>query len=300
MGDAVGSKPKAFSRRKKTALAVLLACLLVGGIWYCATDHPRADLTLDLGNGVTMKLVLIPAGTFTMGSPATEPDRSPDEGPQHEVTISKPFYMGIYSVTQEQYEQVMSSNPSHHKGANDPVGTVSWDDATEFCKKLSQKTGKKVRLPTEAQWEYACRAGTNTAYNTGAKLSPGQADCNFSASSATRGTWEKLTGWVRSFFPAPKQTQDGPRPVGSFRPNGLGLYDMHGNISQLCADWYGDDYYANSPTTDPTGPESGKCRVLRGGNWIFNSLICRSSNRDRVDPAFRVINYGFRVVLVAE
>jgi formylglycine-generating enzyme required for sulfatase activity len=285
---------------KKAALAVVAACLVAGGIWYYATDRPRVDLTLDLGNGVTMKLVLIPAGTFTMGSPATEPGRSPDEGPQHEVTISKPFYMGIYTVTQMQYEQVMGANPSQYKGAGNPVEMVSWDDATEFCKKLSQKTGKKVRLPTEAQWEYACRAGTTTAYNTGATLSPGEAECYFPGSSATPGIWQKFTAWVGSFFRAPKQIPGGPKPVGSFKPNGLGLYDMHGNVWQWCADWYGDDYYANSPKTDPAGAESGSLRVLRGGGWSFNPGKCRSAYRFRYVPVVRSGIIGFRVVLDSE
>ena len=300
MGDEAGKKPKRFSRRKKAAFAVLLACLLAGGVWYFASDHPRADLTLDLGNGVTMKLVRIPAGTFTMGSPAAEPGHTPDEGPQHEVTISKLFYVGIYTVTQAQYEQVMGTNPSFFKGANNPVETVSWDDATEFCKKLSQKTGKRVRLPTEAQWEYACRAGTTTDYNTGATLNPGQADCLFSASSASPGYWEKLKGWVRSFFPEPKQTRGGPKPVGSFKPNGFGLYDMHGNIWQWCADWHGDDYYANSPAMDPAGPESGACRVLRGGCWYGYPQFCRSADRYWSVPDVRYFTIGFRVVLDSE
>ena len=301
MGDAVDNKPKRFSRRKKAAIAIVAACLLAGGVWYYATDHhPKADMALDLGNGVTMKLVLIPAGTFTMGSPGTEPGRGSEEGPQHAVTISKPSYMGIYPVTQEQYEQVMGTNPSRFKGASNPVETVSWDDATEFCKKLSQKTGKRVRLPTEAQWEYACRAGTTTAYNTGPAISPGEADCDFSGSSATPGYWAKLKGWVRSFFPAGKQPQGGPKPVGSFKPNDFGLYDMHGNIWQWCADWYGDDYYAHSPSSDPAGPESGSPRVLRGGSWSVDPRSCRSAYRFWIDPDHRRSVFGFRVVLDSE
>ena len=218
MDDAADWKPKTFTRRKKAAIAVFAVCLLAGSIWYCATGRAGrhgADLTFDLGNGVKMPLVLIPAGKFTMGSPASEPGRSPDEGPQHQVTITEPFYMGIYTVTQDQYQQVMRTNPSDFKGGNNSVENVSWDDAMEFCKKLSQKTGKRVRLPTEAQWEYACRAGTTTAYNTGNTLKPGQADCDFPPSTATPGYWEKFTAWVRSFFPAGTQSQGGPKPVGT-------------------------------------------------------------------------------------
>jgi eukaryotic-like serine/threonine-protein kinase len=282
------------------ALAVIAGCLVAGGLWYYATDHPRADMTLDLGNAVTMKLVLIPAGKFTMGSPPAEGGRNSDEGPEHRVSISKPFYMGIYTVTQEQYEQVMGTNPSQYKGAHNPVESVSWDDATEFCKKLSAKTGKTVKLPTEAQWEYACRAGTATAYSTGVTLSPGQADCDFSASNATRGAWKKFTDWVRSFFPAPKQTQGGPKPVGSFKPNGFGVYDMHGNIWQWCADWYDFNGYANSPATDPSGPRDGTARVLRGSCWGHVPRRCRSASRVGGTPDLRNYVFGFRVVVDAE
>ncbi len=297
MDDKADRKPKAFTRRKKAAIAVFAVCLLAVGIWYYAAGRagrPRADMTLDLGNGAKMQLALIPAGKFTMGLSAGEPLRDPDAVPEHQVAITEPFYMGIYTVTQDQYQQVMGTNPSSFKGANNPVESVSWDDAMEFCKKLSQKTGKRVRLPTEAQWEYACRAGTTTAYNTGATLKPGQADCAFRVSP---GYWEKFKAWVLSFFPASKQSQGGPRPVGSFSPNAFGLYDMHGNVWQWCADWYGADYYANSPAINPTGPRDGTYRALRGGSWCFNSLICRSADRGRYDRNYRYGIIGFRVVV---
>ena len=300
MDEAADWKPKTFTRRKKAAIAVLAVCLLAVGIWYCAAGRAgrhKVDMTLDLGNGVKMPRVLIPAGKFTMGSPASEPDRAPDEGPEHQVAITEPFYMGIYPVTQEQYQQVMGANPSSLKGANNPVVNVSWGDAMEFCKKLSQKTGKRVRLPTEAQWEYACRAGTTTAYNTGNTLKPGQADCYFPASTAGPGYWEKFKAWVRSFFPAGKQSQGGPKPVGSFSPNAFGLHDMHGNVWQWCADWYGEDYYANSPAINPTGPRDGTFRVLRGGGWISNPQFCRSAFRICIVPGYRDFGVGFRVVV---
>ena len=300
MGDEAGKKPKRFSRRKKAAFAVLLACLLAGGVWYFASDHPRADLTLDLGNGVTMKLVLIPAGTFTMGSPPTELGRSPNEGPQHEVTISKPFYMGIYTVTQAQYEQVMGTNPSFFKGANNPVETVSWDDATEFCKKLSQKTGKRVRLPTEAQWEYAARAGTTTAYAFGEGISQDQASFG-----------------KRYQLPAPRSSRRGSnrktvqpsiriRPnmhtnvAASFQPNGFGLYDMHGNVWEWCEDVYDAQYYARSPRLDPLNTVEGASRVLRGGSWVTKASTLRSANRSRAWPDLRTAFYGLRLVRVKE
>jgi formylglycine-generating enzyme required for sulfatase activity len=249
-------------------------------------------LTLDLGNKVTMKLVLIPAGTFTMGSPKNDKDRSADESPQHEVTISNPFYMGIYTVTQEQYQQVMGENPSEFKGKTNPVEKVSWDDAVEFCKALSKKTGKTVRLPTEAQWEYACRAGTTTPFNTGNTI--GTDEANYDGNSVYgKGEFRNKT-----------------TPVGSFNANGWGLFDMHGNVYEWCSDWYRDNYYANSPKTDPQGPESGTVyvwnslfggcteHVLRGGAFPMMSACCRSARRDRTDPHNRSSDIGFRVVVL--
>ena len=164
MGDAVekvvDKKARKVSRRTKAGIAVMVACLAAGGVWYYTAGRRHwPETVLDLGNDVKMRLVLIPAGKFMMGSPATEAGRDSDEGPRHEVVISKPFYMGVFEVTQEQYEAVMGVNPSVFKGAKNPVETVSWDEAVEFCEKLSAKAGKKVMLRTEAQWEYARRAG---------------------------------------------------------------------------------------------------------------------------------------------
>jgi len=243
-----------------------------------------------------MRLVLIPAGKFMMGSPATEAGRGSDEGPQHEVTISKPFYMGVFEVTQEQYEQVMGNNPSSFKGAKNPVETVSWDDAIGFCRKLSARTGKKVMLPTEAQWEYACRAGTTTTFHTGDALEPGQANADFPANP---GVWDTIMAWVGKFLPQKAKTNQ-TTPAGSFPPNDFGLYDMHGNVWEWCSDWYGEDYYANSPKTDPQGPDSGLARVLRGGGWGYDPQYCRSADRGRDDPVNRLGYYvGFRVVVLS-
>jgi len=203
-----------------------------------------AELTLDLGGGVTMKMVLIPAGKFMMGSPDSEQGRYEDEGPQHEVVITKPFYMGVTEVTQAQYEAVMGKNPSYYRGAANPVETVSWNDAVEFCKKLSEKTRQTVRLPTEAEWEYACRAGTQTAFS-------------FGDDPSTLGDyawWGKNSG-------------ETPHPVGQKKPNAWGLYDTHGNVWEWCADWWGE--YPKGPITDPSGPATASrgSRVLRGGSW---------------------------------
>jgi formylglycine-generating enzyme required for sulfatase activity len=296
MGDAVDKvvdkKARKLSRRTKAGIAVIAACLAAGGLWYYTAGQRRwPEIVLDLGNSVKMRLVLIPAGKFMMGSPATEAGRSGNEGPQHEVTISKPFYMGVFEVTQEQYEQMMGVNPSSFKGAKNPVEMVSWEEAVEFCKKLSARTGKKVMLPTEAQWEYACRAGTTTAFHTGDALKPGQANAHFPSNP---GLWDRIMAWV-GMSSAHKIIQT--TPAGSFPPNGLGLYDMHGNVWEWCSDWYGEDYYANSPKTDPRGPDCGSIRVLRGGSWCFTPQDCRSADRVRDSPAIRCNVIGFRVAV---
>jgi formylglycine-generating enzyme required for sulfatase activity len=222
----------------------------------------------------SMKRVLIPSGKFMMGSPKDEKDREDSEGPQREVTISKPFYMGVYAVTQEQYEQVMGKNPSNFKGAENPVENVSWNDAAEFCKKLSQKTGTSVRLPTEAEWEYACRAGSKTRFSYG--------DDN---DYANLGDY----AWYG------QNSDNKTHPVGQKKPNAFGLYDMHGNVWEWCSDWYGA--YEDKAQTDPTGPASGSARVLRGGGWIYDPQVCRSAYRARGDPDNRGSVFGFRVVL---
>ncbi len=263
-------------------LVVLVVLLWLGVGWRKKpTSGAHADLTLDLGKGVTMKLVLIPAGTFTMGSPKTEKGRDNNEGPQREVTITKPFYMGIYEVTQEQHEVVMGKNPSKFKGPKKPVQQVSWDDATPFCKGLSKKTGKTVRLPTEAEWEYACRAGSKTAFCFG-------------------DDEEQLDdyAWYRGFW------RSKTHPVGRKKPNAWGLYDMHGNVWEWCSDWY--DPYANAKAVDPQGPDSRGFRVYRGGSCTSIATDCRAASRGRGTPDYRSIpddregywGYcGFRVVV---
>jgi len=230
------------------------------------------ETTLDLGNKVTMKLALIPAGKFMMGSPDGEQDRTKDEGPQREVTISKPFYMGIYHVTQEQYEQVMGKNPSKFKGAQNPVEMVSWDEAVEFCKKLSQKTGKTVSLPTEAQWEYACRAGSKTRFSYG-----------------DDEDYSKLGDYAWYS----KNSDGKTHAVGQKKPNAWGLYDMHGNVWGWCSDWYAS--YENAVTTNPTGPLHGSERAVRGGIWTCEPLVCRSAHRCGISPNSQQSSLGFRV-----
>jgi formylglycine-generating enzyme required for sulfatase activity len=222
-----------------------------------------SSLTLDLGKGVSMKLVRIRPGKFMMG----------EEKDQHEVTISKPFYIGVTEVTQAQYEAVMGTNPSILKGATNPVETVSWNDATEFCKKLSKKTRQAVRLPTEAEWEYACRAGTKTGFSFG-DADDGLGDYAWYLANSGNTT----------------------HPVGQKKPNAWGLYDMHGNVWEWCADWSGD--YPKGAVTDPQGPASGSTRVLRGGGWLADPYNCRSAlRRNDISPDNRARDFGFRVVV---
>jgi formylglycine-generating enzyme required for sulfatase activity len=259
------------------------------------------NLPRHLTNSLGLKFVLIPAGTFLMGSPESEQGRSTDEGPQHEVTIAYPFYLGVYPVTQEQYQRLMGANPSHfcrggrgrgRVGDEDPrlfpVEKVSWGNAATFCRKLSETAeefllDRKYRLPTEAEWEYACRAGkSGEPFHFGATL------------NATQANFDGTQPYGR--------TEEGPylkRPtaVGSYPPNDFGLFDMHGNVWEWCEDWYAEDYYAHSPAEDPLGPESGTDRVLRGGCWSSSAANCRSAYRGRAEPGQHVYRFGFRVLL---
>jgi formylglycine-generating enzyme required for sulfatase activity len=209
----------------------------------------------DLGKGIKLEIVLIPAGKVMMGEP----------GKDHEVTLTKPYYMGKYEVTQEQWEGVMGYNPSRVKGAKLPVTVVSWEDCQEFIKKLNAKTNGGYRLPTEAEWEYACRAGTTTAYSFGDSLT--KSDANIDGDSI--------------------------KAVGSYKPNAFGLYDMHGNVWEWCEDWMAD--YPAGALTDPKGPGTGTSRVLRGGSFNFGVSMARSSDRFNGAPSARYNLGGFRL-----
>jgi sulfatase modifying factor 1 len=238
------------------------------------------NLVVDLEGGVDMELVWIEPGTFTMGSPSSEESRQDDEA-QHRVTLTKGFWMGKYEVTQEQWQQVMGSNPSNFKGAKNPVEQVSWDDCQEFLRKLNGKGVEgDVRLPTEAEWEYACRAGTTTVFHYGDDLDASIANFsgNYPYGRGKKGEYRKKTV-----------------TVGTFKPNAFGLYDMHGNVWEWCQDWY--DNYPSGIATDPTGPSSGSRRVLRGGAWYDLARRCRSARRLWFVPTFRRYDLGFRVVL---
>ena len=245
-----------------------------------SANPPIRDLALDLGNAITMKCVLIPAGTFQMGSPGGEKERSKNEGPQHAVTISRAFYMGIYKVTQGQYEQVMGHNPSTWKGDPQfPVEAVSWDNALEFCRRVSLQSGKPVRLPTEAEWEYACRAGTKTRFCFG------DADTEFGDYA-----WCKANSAGGA---APIH------PVGQKKPNAWGLYDLYGNLLERCSDYYAEAYVGAKDEKDPQGPQAGSFRVLRGGNYHTIPGRCRSASRFSEAIAPKNHTISFRVVVEA-
>ncbi|MFM8397484.1 MAG: formylglycine-generating enzyme family protein, partial [Pirellula sp.] len=258
-----------------------------------------------------MKLVLIPKGTFMMGSPIEEEGRFDNEV-QHEVTISEDYYLGVTEVTQEQYEKVMGKNPSYFKGnkvqgesSNHPVEQVSWEDAVEFCKKLSElpeekKAGRFYRLPTEAEWEYACRAGTKTAYSFGAdQIALKDFDWFGDNSGGTIINSDRIREKSRKNFDIylEKLLENGCKthPVGTKKANPWGLYDMHGNVCEWCSDWYGD--YPRQAITDPIGPKLGSIRVIRGGCWELVASICRSAGRYRFDPSNRSFILGFRLAL---
>jgi len=274
------------------ALAAGALVLVVAGVVAFALIRSRRiavsaspdgkTLQFDFGEGVTMELALIPAGEFMMGGPNSEGIRHPEEGPRHRVRITRPFYMGRHEVTQSQYERIMGVNPSHFRGADLPVEQVSWEEATDFCRRLSQRTGRTVRLPTEAEWEYACRAGTTTPFCYGGSLGSEQANFNGESpyGDAPKGVSRKTT-----------------TPVGSFEPNAWGLYDMHGNLKEWCFDRWDEDYYKSSPEQDPTGPADGAFRVKRGGCWYDLGVMCRSAHRGVSGQICSNYYIGFRVAV---
>jgi formylglycine-generating enzyme required for sulfatase activity len=226
-----------------------------------------------------MEFVLIPSGSFMMGSDETkDSDAEADETPQHHVTISNSFYMGKYEVTQEQWQAVMGHNPSEHKGDKNPVELVSWNDVQIFIRRLNQKEGiTRYRLPTEAEWEYAARAGSQTRYSYGDK--------------------KTQMGRYARYRDSPR---GGTRPVGGRQPNAWGLYDVHGNVLEWVNDLYYSNYYSKSPSLDPVGPSSGWDRVYRGGSWTDIAEACRSASRGSDPPGNQGVNLGFRLALTPE
>ena len=231
-------------------------------------------------NSIGMKLKLIPAGEFLMGSPESEPERDDDEL-QHRVRITKPFYLCVYTVTQSQWKSVMGTEPWEgeeyvKEGPDYPAIYVSHDEAVEFCRELSSREGATYRLPTEAEWEYACRARSQTAYSFG-------------------DTAEQLEQYAWFEENADEVGEEYAHRVGQKLPNSFGLYDMHGNVWEWCSDWF--EEYPSGEVTDPKGPSSGFYRVIRGGGWTSPAENCRSAYRNRLLPSDRYDYYGFRVSL---
>jgi formylglycine-generating enzyme required for sulfatase activity/serine/threonine protein kinase len=264
--------------------------LLLAALPTTLVDLPRA-LTVSAG----IKLVLIHPGAYLRGSHAGEMLRGSDEGPQRRIVITRPFYLGVVPIMQQQYEQVIGENPSHftrNAGGSplNPVEQISWNEAVAFCQRLSnlsveKNAGQRYRLPTEAEWEYACRAGATLAFNGGETLSSTQA--NFDGG--------------RPHGPAkPGPYLQRTSKVGSYPANAWGLHDMHGNVWEWCQDWYEENYYADSPEPDPRGPSHGTLRVLRGGSWNNSGHLCRSARRNKYAPDFKSDTIGFRIVLTVE
>ena len=281
------------------ASIVCLASLYLGvGVYGPVDARQPNDAPREVKNSIGMTFIRISAGTFLMGSPAGELHRNADET-QHEVTVTNPFFLGVHEVTQGQYEKIMGTNPSYWSANGDgkqrfknkdtthyPVERVSWHDAIEFCKKLSAAEKRTYRLPYEAEWELACRAGTKTVFSAGNDFHSNFANINglgySSYGKETAGPFFRST--VR---------------VGGYPPNDVGLHDMHGNVQEWCADWYGENYYKKCAKDDPPGPPQGSERVLRGGAWPSSAKACRSALRNHLPPDEKNYATGFRVVMQA-
>ena len=280
-GSKSGKFPPVAAVAAKMSKAELLAAI-AGASAQAADGLPRM-----VANSIGMTFALVPGGAFKMGSPENEPARREHEGPQRDVTVSHRFYLGVFPVTQGQYEKVMGRNPSHfdrsHGGGPDfPVETVTWHESASFCRKLGllpeeEINGRTYRLPTEAEWEYACRAGTVTAYSFGATITPKNA--HYAAAGVTGKSGGKTA------------------PVGSSPPNPWGLHDLHGNVQEWVQDWYDEYYYIDGPAKDPPGPAQGALKVIRGGCWTSFGSDCRSASRKPHAPDSPSNAIGFRVVM---
>lgn len=291
-------------RMKTLATLPILCAALLPTIGDLQSAQPKKRTAVV--NSIGMKLTRIPAGRFVMGSPKGEAEREDGTEAPHTVEITTDFYMGVYEVTQKQYQAVMGENPSHFSdtgsgkakvtglGTDDfPVEQVRYKDALMFCEKLTARektTSRRVyRLPTEAEWEYASRGGAESS-------KPFHIDGK--ASSSLASTQANFIGDYPYGDAAKKPYLKRTCEVGSYRPNGYGLYDMHGNVYEWCSDWFSADYYEKSPKSDPKGPADGSNRVIRGGSWGAHGRFCRSANRESLPPGYRHKGTGFRVIFV--
>lgn len=257
----------------------ILVLYLVAWVVFSACSSPKKTSKLEhFKNSLNMDFVLIPSGSFTMGeatrAECTTCNAKANETPRHPITISRPFYISTHEVTQDEFMVIMKDNPSRFKGGDRPVDSVSWDTARLFIEGLNalEKTSA-YRLPTEAEWEYAARAGTEEAYHFGDYP-------------------DKLPHYAWIVVNSGGKTHT----VGDKTPNPWGLYDMYGNVFEWCSDWYSEKYYGFSPINDPKGPDYGRYKVKRGGSMDRSARSCRSSARDWADPQTRSDNTGFRIV----
>ncbi|MDR2624899.1 MAG: formylglycine-generating enzyme family protein [Zoogloeaceae bacterium] len=269
----------------KKSFALFVPFVLAGLLSGCPGQSDQTANTANtVTNSIGMEFVRIPAGSFMMGADKNLEDAREDEMPQHQVTISQPFYLGKYEVTQKEWEAVMGDNPSKFKGENNPVENVSWYDIQTFIERLNQKEGtNKYRLPTEAEWEYAARAGTTTQYSF-VKWEYAERSGMMTQSSGDDADSLGRYAWYKD------NSEGKTHPVGQKEPNPWGLYDMHGNVWEWVQDWYDENYYAQSPAIDPRGPSGGSLRdprgpygnsfrVLRGGSCTGTARHFRSATR---------------------
>lgn len=265
----------------RTVIFVSAFSLLISLLSQKAVAGNESANPKTLTNSIGMKFVLIPAAAFMMGSPPYELGRGDDER-QHRVTLTKGFYMGVTEVTQYQWRRIMGNSPSHFRdcGADCPVEFVSWNDCQQFVQRINlHEGGNTYRLPTEAEWEYACRAGSKPAFANGGIT---QTSCGHDANL-------DLLGWYCG------NSGKEPHPVAQKKPNAFGLYDMHGNVWEWCQGWYGP--YPSGDVSDPTGPSSGSYRVLRGGGWHEDVEGCRSAIRVGRPPDSKAGTLGFRLAM---
>lgn len=303
------NKPSSALARPRVNLLVFAAIGTLGLIAILSALGRRGSSKI-VENSIGMEFRMISRGEFRMGLGEFVEDERQDAKPIHVVQFEEPFYMGVHEVTQQAFSEIMGVNPSQsaEQGAEmtegaelepgdspllRPVENVTWLEADEFCKRLSEKSaekkaGRSYRLPTEAEWEYACRAGSTTAFSTGVDLKPTEANFSSETPGEPAGEGEK------------RRKPGRLRQVKSYPANAFELFDMHGNVAEWCADWYDDRYYARARKVDPRGPKNGRERVVRGGSWSDVAGHCRSALRDHARPTSRDPRRGFRVVLMIQ